>query len=330
MIAAAPPHCDGADTTPPAACQTRTVDISRIDPSLRDAVQRAPQLNLENPVLLWLISRLSPLIRGARVDDVSRRIVRLGGGAQVRVYTPANPSGAGLLWIHGGGLVLGAAAVDDRFCGQTARALGVTIVSVDYRLAPRAPFPAAHDDTYRGWQWLQDHATELGIDPGRIAVGGQSAGGGLAACLVQRLHDEGAAVAAQWLLCPMLDDRTAADRTRDAEAHLVWNNRANLVGWRTYLGDAFGADADAVPPYAVAARRDDLAGMPPTWIYASDIELFHDEDIAYADRLRAAGVDVTVDVISGAPHAPEAWAPDAPISRELVARGRAWLRDRLR
>lgn len=303
------------------------MDISRVDPSLRDATRRAPQLNLENPALLWLISRLSPLIRGSRVDGVARRIVRFGGGAGVRVYTPAQPTGAGLLWIHGGGLVLGAAAVDDRFCGETAAELGVTIVSVDYRLAPRAPFPAAHDDTYRGWQWLQQHAAELGVDPARIAVGGQSAGGGLAACLVQRLHDEGDAVAAQWLLCPMLDDRTAADRTRDAEAHFVWNNRANLVGWRTYLGDEPGAAT--TPPYAVAARRDDLTGLPPTWIYASDIELFHDEDVAYAERLRDAGVDVTVDVISGAPHAPEAWAPDVPIARDLVSRGRAWLGARL-
>lgn len=303
------------------------MDISRVDPSLREATLRAPRLNLENPIVLGLIGRLSPFMPGKRVDGVDRRIVKLGGGLRLRVYTPESPSGAGLLWIHGGGLVLGAAAMDDILCGETARELGVTIVSVDYRLAPRHPFPAAHDDAYRGWQWLQQNADGVGIDRSRIAVGGQSAGGGLAACLVQRLHDEGADVAAQWLLCPMLDDRTAADRSHDAESHFVWNNRSNLVGWRAYLGMDPGGPA--VRPYAVAARRDDLTGLPPTWIYTSDIELFHDEDVAYAERLRAAGVDVTLDVISGAPHGVEAWAPDAQISRDLVARGRAWLGARL-
>lgn len=303
------------------------MDISRVDPSLREATQRAPRLNLENPIVLGAITRLSSLMPGKRVDGVDRRIVKLGSGVRLRVYTPESPSGAGLLWIHGGGLVLGAAAMDDVLCGETAKRLGTTIVSVDYRLAPRHPFPAAHDDVYRGWQWLQQNADDLGIDRSRIAVGGQSAGGGLAACLVQRLHDEGADVAAQWLLCPMLDDRTAADRSHDADGHFVWNNRSNLVGWRSYLGTDPGAEA--VPPYAVAARRDDLTGLPPTWIYTSDIELFHDEDVAYAERLRAAGVDVTLDVISGAPHGVEAWAPDSQIARDVVARGRAWLGARL-
>jgi len=303
------------------------MDISRVDPSLRDAAQRSPQLNLENPIILGALTRLGPLMRGKRVDGVGRRIVKLGGGVRLRVYTPAQATGAALLWVHGGGLVLGAAAMDDVHCGETARQLGTTIVSVDYRLAPRHPFPAAHDDVYRGWHWLQQNADDLGVDRARIAVGGQSAGGGLAAGLVQRLHDEGATVAAQWLQCPMLDDRTAADRSRDAERHLVWSNRANLVGWRSYLGAEPGAAA--TPAYAVPARREDLTGLPPTWIYTSDIELFHDEDVAYAERLRAAGVDVTLDVISGAPHAVEAWAPDSQIARDVVGRARDWLGARL-
>ena len=303
------------------------MDISRVDPSLREATLRAPKLNLENPLVLGMLTRIGPLMRGTRVEGVDRRIVKLGGGVRLRVYTPVQSTGAALLWIHGGGLVLGAAAMDDIHCGKTARQLGLTVVSVDYRLAPRHPFPAAHDDVYRGWQWLQRSADGLGVDRARIAVGGQSAGGGLAACLVQRLHDEGATVAAQWLLCPMLDDRTAADRSHDAEQHFVWNNRSNLVGWRSYLGGEPGAGA--TPAYAVAARREDLTGLPPAWIYTSDIELFHDEDVAYAERLRAAGVDVTLDVISGAPHGVEAWAPGSQIARDVVGRGREWLGARL-
>lgn len=121
----------------------------------------------------------------------------------------------------------------------------------------------------------------------------------------------------------MLDDRTALDRRRDAEAHLVWTNRSNLVGWRSYLGQVFGTDD--VPRYAVAARREDLSGLPPAWLYTSDIELFHDEDVAYAQRLRAARVDTTLKVISGAPHGVEAWAADSDIARGLLGRARGWL-----
>lgn len=303
------------------------MDISRVDPELRPAMRRVPRMNLESPLMLRVLARVSRMTPGKRVDGVTRRLVRLGDGVRLRVYTPATPSGAGLLWIHGGGLVLGAAAMDDRFCGDTASQLGVVIVSVDYRLAPRHPFPAALDDAHRGWEWLTFHAGELGISTARLAVGGQSAGGGLAASLVQRLHDEGAGVAAQWLFCPMLDDRTALDRSRDAEDHFVWTNRSNLVGWRSYLGEAFGT-AD-VPRYAVAARREDLSGLPPAWLYTSDIELFHDEDVAYAQRLKAAGVDTTLDVISGAPHGVEAWAADSEIARGLLGRARRWLGDAL-
>lgn len=302
------------------------MDIARIDPSLQRATRSAPVLNLENRLVLALVGGGSKFIPGKRVEGVERRLIR-EGDTKLRVYVPENPSGAGLLWIHGGGLVLGAAAMDDMFCGETARDLGVTIVSVDYRLAPRHPFPAALDDAHAGWEWMQRHASALGIDIARIAVGGQSAGGGLAAALVQRLHDEGAELAAQWLLCPMLDDRTAADRGRDAEAHFVWNNRSNLVGWTSYLGTAPGALE--LPPYAAAARRSDLSGLPPAWIYTSDVELFYDEDLEYARRLREAGVDVTVDVVSAVPHGFEAYAADSALARALVGRARGWLGERL-
>lgn len=302
------------------------MDISSVDPDLRAATLKAPKLNIENPLLLRFVGLASSLMRGSRVEGVERRIVR-EGGVRLRIYVPAEPSGAGLLWIHGGGLVLGAAAMDDRFCGETAQRTGVTIVSVDYRLAPRHPFPAAIDDAHAAWRWLLGHLAELGLDRDRLAIGGQSAGGGLAASLVQRVHDEGDALAAQWLLCPMLDDRTAADRGHDDTGHFIWNNRSNLVGWSSYLGGAVGA-AD-LPPYAAAARRKDLSGLPATWMYTSDIELFHDEDLAYAQRLRAAGVDTTLEVVSGAPHGFEAWAPDSALARDLVARARTWLEERL-
>jgi len=302
------------------------VDITQIDPALREVTRKAPKLNLENPAVLWLITSLSRFAPGARVDGVERRIVR-DGDVRVRVYLPAETTGAGLLWIHGGGLVLGAASMDDRTSSEVARETGAVVVSVEYRLAPRHPFPAAIDDCAAAFAWFVANAGEFGVDPGRIAVGGQSAGGGLAAALTQRLVDAQTPPVAQWLFCPMLDDRTAADRARDEVDHFVWNNRANLVGWRSYLGDRVGADT--LPPYAAPARRDDLGGLPPTWIYTSDAELFFDEDVAYARALEDAGVPVTLDVVSGAAHGFEAWASDTEPARALQARARAWLGARL-
>jgi len=302
------------------------VDISAVNPALRTATEKAPSVNIENGAMRWFAATASSLIPGKRVDGVERRTLR-HDGVKLRVYAPAQPSGAALLWIHGGGLVLGSAAMDDVHCGETARDTGATIVSVDYRLAPRHPFPAAIDDCFTGWQWLRANAEALGLDSRRLAIGGQSAGGGLAASLVQRALDAGDPVAAQWLFCPMLDDRTAADRGKDAADHFIWSNRSNRVGWSSYLGAAVGAES--LPAYAAPARREELAGMPPTWMYTSDIELFHDEDIDYANRLRAAGADVTLEVVSGAPHGFEAWASDNPMARQLFATARGWLGDRL-
>ena len=302
------------------------MDIDLVDPVLRPAIQRTPALRIENALVRGLIAFGMRVAPGKKVDGVKRRVVH-DGDVSVRIYTPENANGSGLLWIHGGGLVIGAAKMDDRLCGETAQQLGVTIVSVDYRLAPQHPYPAAIDDCHAAWRWLAANAGELGIDTARVAVGGQSAGGGLAACLVQRLHDEGAAVAAQWLFCPMLDDRTAADRDHDVTMHYIWNNRSNLVGWSSYLGTAPGAPS--IPPYAAAARREDLAGLPPTWIYASDIELFHNEDREYARRLEAAGVDVTFEAVHAAPHGFEAWARDTPLARQLLTTARAWLGGKL-
>ena len=237
------------------------------------------------------------------------------GGVKLRVYVPEGPSGAGLVWIHGGGLVLGSAAMDDTLCGETARQTGVTIVSVDYRLAPKHPFPAAIDDCHAGWQWLHRNLEQLGLDADRLGIGGQSAGGGLAASLVQRVIDEGDRVAAQWLFCPMLDDRTAADRSHDSVDHFIWNNRSNLVGWSSYLPGAVGADDTA--SVRRPGSQDRRRGLPPTWIYTSDIELFRDEDVDYARRLEAAGVDVTLEVVSRCAARIEAWAPGSHLAQGL-------------
>ncbi len=202
--------------------------------------------------------------------------------------------------------------------------LGIVVVSAEYRLAPEHPYPVPLYDCYWGWLWLQQNAASLGVDRERVAVGGQSAGGGLGAGLVQLLTDsEGPSAVAQWLFSPMLDDRTAANRNLDGTDHFIWNNAKNRFGWRSYLNMEPGSPD--VASYAAPARRAKLEGLPPTWIGVGDIDLFYDEDMAYANALAAAGVAVTTEVVPGAPHGFEAVAPNAKISRSYIARAQRWL-----
>ena len=300
------------------------MDAALIAPELRGPLRWLPPLPIGNRLMLRLIRVSGRLVPGTRADDV-RVEDRVDGRARLRVYQPAaRRSPAALFWIHGGGYVLGSPRQDESRCVEIARTLGVTVVSAYYRLAPDHPFPAPLDDCHAGWMWLQANAASLGVAPDRIALGGQSAGGGLAACLAQRLRASGDPVpVAQLLLAPMLDDRTAARRDLDAAKHVLWSNRTNLIGWRCYLNADPGAAV--VPDFAVAARRDDLSGLPPAWIGVGDIDLFHEEDLAYAERLRKAGVPVTVDVVPGAPHGFDSWAPRSTLGRGFNARATEWL-----
>ncbi|WP_328648722.1 alpha/beta hydrolase [Amycolatopsis sp. NBC_00348] len=289
--------------------------LAEIAPELRGPARRLPRLPLDRPFGLWLVRRTMARMRPVAVPDVDIEVT-----AGLRIYRPREPrSDLTLLWIHGGGLVIGNTVQGDAFCGETARELGITVVSAEYRLAPEHPYPAALDDCHAAWKSARDHAA----DPARVVVGGQSAGGGLAAALVQRLCDEGERPLAQWLFCPMLDDRTAARRDLDARRLRGWDNRLNRLGWRAYLGQDPGAAV--LPHYAAPARRENLTGLPPAWIGVGDIDLFHHEDVEYARRLRAAGVGTTVHIEPGAPHGFESWAPDTGIVRGYLATARAWL-----
>ncbi|WP_431277998.1 alpha/beta hydrolase [Leifsonia poae] len=299
-----------------------------IDPTLREATLKLKSPDVSSRPLMAIVRVATKLLKPVQTPGVTISTVR-SGSLRLRIYTPDRVlSDGGLLWIHGGGMVMGVAKQDDPLCGSVASELGTIVVSAEYSLAPRQTFPTALNELAESWRWFQEHASGLGVDPARIVVGGESAGGGLAASLVQRLHDEGGVQPiAQWLFSPMLDDRTAADRDLDSVDHWIWNNAANRVGWSSYLGHEPGQASE--PPYAVPARRADLTGLPPTWISVSDIELFADENRAYADRLRASGVDVTVDLIRGAPHGFENYARESAPARALLSRARAWLAARL-
>jgi acetyl esterase/lipase len=301
------------------------MDRERVAPELRERLRYASVGAIDKPWRRGLARAVLRLMRSSRVEGVTLER-SAGSGLGARIHRPQGISVSGtVLWIHGGGLVIGRAAQNDRLCGELAREAAVAVISVEYRKAPEHPFPVALEDCHAGWAWLQREAAALGLDPDRVIVAGESAGAGLAAALVQRLHDEGGPQPlGQLLFCPMLDDRTAARRELDEIDHPVWDNRLNRFGWRSYLGVEPGAET--VPPHAVPARRSDLAGLPPAWIGVGELELFHDEDVAYADRLRAAGVPVELDVVPGAVHGFEVWAPDSALARAHVGRAHRWLR----
>jgi acetyl esterase/lipase len=268
-----------------------------------------------------VFDRPAPVV-GVQVEDRNEP-------AHVRVYEPdSRDSDAALLWMHGGGLIVGTPAQDDAFCSHVARSLGIPVVSVYYRLAPKDPYPAAIDDCLAAWHWLQAAGDELGVDRERVAIGGASAGGGLAACLAQRILDEGGVQPrAQVLAYPMLDDRTALRRDLDGVGHMVWTNRANRYGWSSYLGSAFGASD--IPPYAVAARRESLSGLPPAWIGVGTLDLFLDECRQYAQRLLQDGTPCTLLEVPGAPHGFASLAPEASVTERFVAAQVEFLSDRL-
>lgn len=236
------------------------------------------------------------------VDGVTLTRRDTPSGSEVYVFEPDDreaPSAA-LLWIHGGGTIGGHPRVESDLCSRIAKDLGIIVVSARYRLAPEHPFPAGLDDAYAALSWLRQHAMNLGVDPDRVAVGGTSAGAGLAACVAQRAVDDGNTVAFQLLIYPMLDDRTA---TRDPQGRgqLGWTPTSNKFAWGAYLGQQPGGVS--APPYAVAARRGDLSSLPPAWIGIGGLDLFLDESVDYAQRLGSAGVDCELDVVPGMYHA---------------------------
>ena len=243
--------------------------------------------------------------------DVRTEMVPSGGAAhavRTLVYEPPSrerPSAA-LLWFHGGGLVAGHAEVSHAVCSRIAKELSIIVASVDYRLAPEDPFPAGLDDCVAVLAWMHDRADALGIDADRVAVGGGSAGGGLAACVAQVATDRGIPVRFQMLQYPMLDDRTPL---RDIDG-LLWTKASNEFAWTAYLNHPPRQHEGR--PYASAARRADFSGLPAAWIGVGEVDLFHDECVDYADRLAAAGVPVELDVVPGMYHAAEAMRPEAP------------------
>jgi acetyl esterase/lipase len=298
--------------------------LDDVAPDLRPVVGKVPRLPLDRAWMRSIVRWLQPLIRIKPAPDVTVEVQ--SAARRIWIYRPDQVrSPAALFWIHGGGYMIGSPRHDAPLCADVAATHGIVVVAPSYRLAPEHPFPAPLDDLFAAWRWLFGQASSLGIDPARIVIGGESAGGGLAAALVQRIHDEGGIQPiGQWLFCPMLDDRTAARRELDGRRHYVWDNKRNAAGWRAYLGAEPGRATP--PPYAVSARREDLTGLPPAWIGVGSIDLFRDEDVEYAARLKAAGVPVELVEAPGGVHAFNKLAPATATSQAFDGAARDWLR----
>jgi acetyl esterase/lipase len=244
--------------------------------------------------------RLLGALTGLGSDPENVEIEETGAGT-VRVHRPTAGGDEllpAVLWLHGGGFLIGSPKQDDALCRQIADELGAIVVAPVYRLAPEHVFPAALDDAYAALRWLTKRDD---VDASRIAVAGASAGGGLAAQIALYARDQGEVrLAAQILVYPMLDDRTVLRTDVDESPFRLWDNRSNRIGWSSYLGRAAGA-AEA-SPIAVPARNEDLRGLPPAWIGVGSLDLFHDEDMAYADQLRAADVPCETIAVDGVFH----------------------------
>lgn len=293
-------------------------------PELRRAARLIPRHTV-SPAFVRvarILQRLSGLRRPRPVPGVTIRdaIVPVAGNRslRVRLYIPDIPAASrpAMLWLHGGGFLFGRPEQDEASNIDLCRELGMVIAAAAYRLAPEHPFPAPLDDAYAALTWLHAQAADLGIAKERIAIGGASAGGGLAAGLVLHAHDRGEVpIAFQLLIYPMLDDRTTLRTDIDETPLRLWNCKSNRFGWTSYLGDEPGGGN--VPSYAAPARRVQLEGLPPAWIGIGTCDLFHDENLEYARRLGEAGVPCTLKVVEGAFHGFDVISAKAPVVAEF-------------
>lgn len=306
--------------------------IERADPEIVPVLDVIPHLDLsgdipaarekaarERQALLAAV----PEVPGVTTRDVTAEGLGDDPEVMVRVYEPesGDHSGAALLYVHGGGMVLMRVDDTDFHCKSIVDRIGCVVVSVEYRLAPESPYPAAVHDCYAALAWLHRNADDLEVASDRIAIGGLSAGGGLAAGTALMARDRGEhPLCFQWLVYPMIDDRNVTPSSREITEPSVWNRASNLRAWDAYLGPGLAPGSDDVPLYAAPARATtaQLAGLPPAYIDVGELDVFRDEDVGYASRLLQAGVPTELHVTPGAFHASEMYNPGASSSRRIT------------
>jgi acetyl esterase/lipase len=303
---------------------------SLVDPEFLPALKQFPAVDLSAEIVRKFRQSpsMSPL-PGPAPQPVERHIPGPPGAPEVRLWVvdpaPAEKSKPVLLHMHGGGFMMPDPWLLPRLQGIATDCLCV-VVSVDYRLAPETRYPGSLEDNYAALQWVHAHAAELGIDRSRIAVGGESAGGGHAASLAIHARDRNEVpIVFQLLIYPGLDDRTGSTRPAPpAIGHFMWNASANRLAWSSLLGVPPGSSR--VPAAAVPTRVATVAGLPPAWIGVGALDLFVEEDMEYARRLVQAGVATELLVVRGAFHGFDLVVPDADASKQFSASWKSALR----
>ncbi|PYI52282.1 lipase [Paenibacillus flagellatus] len=291
--------------------------MNRVDPELIQGAKLLPPLHL--PDDLAMARRLaSPRSETSESVHITERII-FGGDSNemlIKIYEPVRREGEklpALLWIHGGGYVLGHPNGEDALCESFVQTANCVVLSPDYRLAPEHPFPAGIEDCYAALVWMTRVADVWNIDLSRIAIGGASAGGGLTAALAMLARDRGGpAVCFQMPLYPMIDDRNTTPSSYEITDPAVWNRANNEAAWKMYLGEHARGD---VSPYAAPSRASNLAGLPPAYTCVGQLDPFRDETMDYVARLAQAGVDVEFHLYPGCFHGFEHVVPAAEISR---------------
>lgn len=301
----------------------RTRDIEAVSPELRSITVLVPGFvrPWNRNLIQSGVKRLKPAAP-AGVRLATHHVPGVDGRPSTRLLVFDREGSTGvrpvLFWMHGGGYVIGAPEQDFSFMRFLLERLDVVVVSVDYRLAPDHPFPEPLDDCHAALCWVAEHSDELGVDPARLVIGGQSAGGGLAAALVQRVMDTGPVRPVfQLLVYPMLDAMTTSRRDHAGTGRFVWTPASNLYGWQSYLGS--DPRRGVYPSYAVPAARNNLSGLPPAWIGVGKLDLFYEEDCAYVKRLRDAGVACDLHIEDGAYHGFDLACPEAEASKRFHA-----------
>lgn len=309
--------------------RTEYLKMAEVHPELA-GVRRLPAIPYNRlTVRLFNSLKMKGMTSTDEVEIITLTVPGPEGAPEIelRIFRPRRlvaPAPA-LFWVHGGGMVIGSPEQDDRTNAADAAELGIVVAAVRYRLAPKHPHPAPTEDAYAGLRGFIAHAKELGVDVSRIAIGGASAGGGIAAAVALMAHDRGGpALKFQLLVYPMIDDRTLL---RPDTKRYVWTTKANRFGWTSLVGP--GVTGPDVSPYAAPSRRQDLSGLPPAWIGVGELDLFYDEDLEYARRLREAGVPCQLDTVPGAFHGFNALFPKAQVSRDFERAAGLALRDAL-